>query len=86
VLAALRRRRAAGWAALVIGVVVGLAAAVVLGYAGSVRVPAVAVVGTGPWTVIAGGLCMAVAGVLALLAGPPEQASGAASGSPYPPV
>ncbi len=70
VLAALRRRRAAGTAAIVIGLVVATGAAVVLEYAGSLHVPGVAVVGTGPWAVIAGGLTIAAGGVLALAVRP----------------
>jgi hypothetical protein len=69
-LAALRRRRAAGGAAIVIGVAVAAGAALVLGYAGTRHVPGVALLSTGPWTVVAGGLTMTAGGVLALVVRP----------------
>jgi hypothetical protein len=71
VLAALRHRRAAGSTAIVIGLAVAAGAALVLRYAGALHVPGVVVVvGTGPWTVIAGGLTLAGGGVLALVVRP----------------
>lgn len=69
-LAALRRRRAAATTAIAIGLAIAAAAALVLRYAGGLRIPGVTVVGTGPWAVIAGGLTMTAAGVLALAVRP----------------